>query len=231
MHGSATGNTIAGNTISGNEQDGVEIASGASDNLLEGNLIGTDSSGTAALPNTKNGVLILGSTVSGGVSTGNIIGGTAAGAGNTILGNGDEGVYLKSLSSDTLLEGNWIGTNTGGTKALHNYADGVIITQGSTGNTIGGTGTGTTNTISGDWGYGVRMSSAASDTLVEGNFIGTNAAGSHRVYNHLDGVYIDGSSNNTIGGTAAGAATRSPTTDGMASRSRAMRRATCSRET
>ncbi len=73
-------------------------------------------------------MLVLGSTVTGGVSSNNIIGGTGANDGNTISGNGDEGVYIGIDSTGTLLEGNWIGTDTGGTGALHNYADGIIIT-------------------------------------------------------------------------------------------------------
>ncbi len=207
VHGDAGANTIggagagAGNTISGNNHSGVEIASGASDNLFEGNWIGTNSGG-ATVPNVENGVLVEGTTTR--ISTGNVFGGTAAGAGNTISGNGKEGVWLESDSSDTLLEGNWIGTNTGGTAALANDASGVLI-DGTNGNTIGGTVTGAGNTISGNWGDGVHINNGTSASLVVGNWIGTNAAGSHSLYNHTEGVDIESANNNTIGGTATGA--------------------------
>ena len=53
----------------------------ANDNLVEGNRIGTDITGTVAITNGQMGLCILNG------ATGNTIGGTAAGAGNVISGN------------------------------------------------------------------------------------------------------------------------------------------------
>jgi parallel beta-helix repeat protein len=206
VHGDAGYNTIggtasgAGNTISGNDRSGVEIASGASNNLFEGDWIGTKTNGTAALGNVLNGVVITG----GSKTTSNIIGGTVSGAGNVISGNKQQGVYLEDSSSGTLLEGNWIGTNFGGTAVVANLWDGVLVDDVS-GTTIGGTETGAGNTIAGNGDYGVHINGNSTGSLLEGNFIGTNSAGSSKLSNGWDGVYIDGSSGNTIGGTTSGA--------------------------
>jgi hypothetical protein len=89
-------NTIGGttsaarNVISGNGVDGVQIVDDSFDNLVQGNFIGTDSSGSSALGNTFRGVFI-GGTFS---TTGNAIGGTASGAGNTIAFNSDRGILI-----------------------------------------------------------------------------------------------------------------------------------------
>ena len=94
------------NVISGNGGDGVFVI--GSSCLVEGNLIGTNAAGTAAVANTDYGVHVAG--------PGATIGGTSAGAGNVISGNGGNGVYLDS--SSILVEGNLIGTDAAGTAAL-----------------------------------------------------------------------------------------------------------------
>ncbi len=79
-----------GNVISGNGGYGVGMT-GSSNNLLQGNLIGTNAAGTGALGNSMDGVQLDSSDAP---STGNTIGGTAAGAGNTIAFNSGKGVSL-----------------------------------------------------------------------------------------------------------------------------------------
>ena len=81
----------AGNVISANGLDGILIASNSAGNLVEGNLIGTDVSGTQTIPNLGNGVEISGSVA-------NTIGGTTPGASNLISGN-DDGVLIINASS------------------------------------------------------------------------------------------------------------------------------------
>src|SRR5207245_480485 len=93
ISGSA-GNTIggttaaAGNVISSNKLSGILLFdSGATGNLLEGNLIGTDVTGAANLGNSQGGVVISG-------APGNTVGGTLFGAGNVISGNNTSGVEI-----------------------------------------------------------------------------------------------------------------------------------------
>ena len=111
--GSAPGNTIGGtaagarNVISGNGLDGVQIFGiSASGNLVQGNYIGTQIDGTSALGNTFKGVHI---TVDASTNT---IGGTAAGAGNTIAFNGGDGVFVDS-GTGNLIDPNSIHSNGG----------------------------------------------------------------------------------------------------------------------
>ncbi len=203
-----SGNTIggaafgAGNLISGNTGDGIDIIDDTGD-VVAGNMIGTDVTGTVALGNNGVGVyVVLGASA-------NTIGGTAAGAGNIISGNAEQGILFDGAGvTGNVVEGNYIGTNLTGTAAVANTGDGVQITGGATNNTVGGItatpGTGAGNLISGNTGNGVEVSGAGTNgNVVAGNLIGTNAAGDASVANY-DGVKIDGSaSGNTIGGIAS----------------------------
>jgi parallel beta-helix repeat protein len=187
----ASGNTVggttagAGNTVSGNGT-GVLIGSG-SGNLLQGNRIGTDASGTAALPN-GTGVYVSG--------TNNTVGGAAPEAGNTISSNGT-GVFL-AFGGGNVVQGNRIGTDL---TAAYPLGNGIGVFLTGSGNTVGGTAAGAGNTISGNVSSGVFLSGG--DNVVQGNAIGTDATGTAPLGNGL-GVYISGA-DNTVGGTAAGA--------------------------
>lgn len=83
----------AGNVISDNAGNGVTLTGNG--NLVLGNLIGTDRTGTQALGNGSNGVSITGSN--------NTIGGTAAGAGNVIAFNGNDGVLVDAGTGNAIL--------------------------------------------------------------------------------------------------------------------------------
>jgi hypothetical protein len=201
---SGTGGTTVGgtsaaarNVISGNQFAGVSINFAAVNTVVTGNYIGTDASGALDRGNGNEGVLIAGG------SSNNTVGGTTAAQRNVISGNDfDANVYVLDSNNNTV-RGNYIGTNAAGTAALGG-ARGVWVNGTSTGNVIGGTAAGAGNVISGiTTNAGVRLSSG--NTTVQGNFIGTNAAGTAPVPN-LTGVLIDsGGANNLVGGAAAGA--------------------------
>ena len=210
--GALIGGTAAAarNVISGNGVDGISLNNaGATGNLVQGNYIGTDASGTTALGNARHGVSIThdnNSTNPSGFD--NTIGGTVAGAGNLISGNGAFGVVIfgpNGGASGNLLQGNFIGTDVTGTQAVGNVGDGVVLSSAPD-NTVGGTTAAVRNVISGNGKYGVVIeSSPSTGNLVQGNFIGTDVSGTSPLGNANHGVIIQvGASANMIGGTAAG---------------------------
>ncbi len=198
----ASGNTIggtsapAGNVISGNASYGVQITgSGATGNVVEGNMIGTDPSGTVAIANAT------GVEIASGASS-NTIGGTAAGDGNLISGNLGDGVLLNgAATADNVVAGNQIGTDTTGETPLGNAGAGVDV-AGATDSTIGGVSGGGRNVLSGN-AEGVSVSGGATGTLIAGNLIGTDANGISAVGNTNSGIAVTGALNTTIGGTTA----------------------------
>jgi hypothetical protein len=181
------------NVISGNDPIGVRVTSGTG-NLVQGNYVGTDKNGTAAIL-SRSGIEIFGE--------GATIGGADAGAGNVISGN-SVGVVSRS-TAPSVVQGNFIGTNASGTAALGN-GDGILLDR-SDNNLIGGTASGAGNVISGNLNLGISIRS--STNTVQGNFIGTNAAGTAAIGNRQAGVEIGGGFNdnhdNLIGGTTAAA--------------------------
>src|SRR5262249_2884172 len=145
-------------------------------NLVQGNFIGTNVNGAAPLANGTNGVMIhLG-------ALGNTVGGAAPGAGNVLSGNTLDGVDLEDTgTSGNVIAGNVIGTDVSGNVALPNRVEGVFVGLGASGNTVGGTAPGSGNLISGQsnqGSYGVVLRFAGTaNNVVQGNRIGTNAAG------------------------------------------------------
>src|SRR5262249_50295704 len=135
----------------------------------------------------------------------NTVGGTAAGAGNVISGNTQQGVLIEnSGTTGVLVAGNFIGTNATGTSAIANGTEGIQIDSGASGNTIGGLtatpGTGAGNVISGNTQDGVYIEGSNSNTIA-GNLVGTNAAGTGAIPNGGVGVIVSDSTGNTVGGT------------------------------
>ncbi len=175
-------NTIGGiadgpiNVISGNTGDGVEITgTGATGNVVAGDYIGTDITGTVAIANGNDGV-----EIDSGASD-NTIGGLTStpgtGLGNVISANANDGVAITGTgTTGNVVAGNLIGTDVTGTVALGNLVDGVIIDASASDNIIGGPTAAARNIISANADAGVHIY-IANDNLVEGNFIGTDKTG------------------------------------------------------
>ena len=202
-------NTIVRNVISANRLNGITIAADEDENVVQGNNIGTNASGTAALGNGRWGIRIL------GPSADNLIGGTAAGAGNVISGNGDDGIAIHgavaSAFTGNVVQGNYIGTNASGTAALENRINGILTNGNNT--TIGGTVPGARNIISGNGWNGIIIGGRSTGTVVQGNLIGTAVDGTTALGNGLalslnrdSGIDASFAIETTIGGTAPGAA-------------------------
>ena len=101
--------------ISGNGGNGVSvIEADSSANQVQGNFIGTNVTGNAALANAGGGVNLRG-------APNNIVGGTSSGAGNLISGNGGSGIVINTSSATgNLVQGNVIGTNSSGNAGVGN---------------------------------------------------------------------------------------------------------------
>ena len=136
----APGNTVRQNVISGNGVVGLEIAGGtASGNQVQGNRIGTNAAGTAAIPNGLDGIFI-------NDAPNNVIGGTAAGAGNLISGNLSVGIQLFGAQAvGNVIQGNALGLDAAGRPTLLNRAGGIFVNTGPANNVIGGTAPGQAN--------------------------------------------------------------------------------------
>ena len=125
--------------------------------------------------------------------------------GNVISGNDHDGVMI-SNAFDNLLAGGMIGTDASGSAALANSNDGVEI-DSSYGATIGGTTPGAGVVISGNGLDGIQIDGDQSNgNLIAGDLIGSDLSGLVDIGNSHGGVELDaGSTDNTVGGVAAGA--------------------------
>ena len=176
------------NVIAANEGAGVRVAGAlASGNLISGNFIGITAGGNAALGNAQEGVRIELAATNNSIGGGNVISGNLRGV--TIVG---------PTTTGNVLFDNFIGTDAAGQGDLGNALEGVRI-ENAPGVRITGDGNGS-SVISGN-NVGVTLIGASTTgTLVSGNFIGTDTTGMFELNNSLQGVLIDNSSSNTIGG-------------------------------
>ncbi|HKP04933.1 MAG TPA: hypothetical protein VJU77_16390 [Chthoniobacterales bacterium] len=211
------------NLIAGNEYYDTYITGpGATDNIVEGNLLGTKASGMAVLQGAGGYGVYLENAASA-----NLIGGTALAARNV-------------LSSSESTGGNYIGVNFAGAKdgnlatfgnlvkgnffGLDVTGKGIVDTEGTptgigiivTGhhNVIGGTEPGARNVISGNRVGGIIIGGAldgeeATENVIQGNFIGTDESGVLPLGNGRYGVEFNFlAHDNLLGGTEPGAGNR-----------------------
>jgi Astacin (Peptidase family M12A) len=183
--------------INGFNLQGILLdSSGATGNTITGCYLGTDPTGTTAVPNAFPGIEIAEG------ANGNTIGGTTAAARNVISGNNFLGISIHdSGSNNNVVSGNYIGLNATGKAAIPNTYQGVEIFSEAQGNIIGGTVTGARNVISGNNLDGVALlDSGTTGNLIEGNYIGLTAAGTAKLANAGAGVAIvNGAASNTVG--------------------------------
>ncbi len=213
----SSGNTIGGtapqdrNIISANLQQGI-LVSGSSSNVIMNNYIGTNATGTAALGNGFNGVLITGSS-----SKQNLIGGEETGGndptkasssgrpqGNLISGNGGYGVLINGGATQNQLSGNFIGTDRLGQCRSRQRARRRRHRQEASNNSLLGCTIQTDpfvfyNVISGNGGNGLSVTNS-NNTTIQANFFGMGANNDTAVGNALNGVVVEGTSSHTVMG-------------------------------
>ncbi|MBC7384458.1 MAG: right-handed parallel beta-helix repeat-containing protein, partial [Bacteroidia bacterium] len=198
----ATGTIIGGNSaalrnvLSGNTW-GLTISSNyfnsqSSDIEVYGNYVGTDATGTLAVGNSEGGIGVTNYT------KGTIIGSANPGDRNIISGNGS-GISLlgKSPAIGTdggkasefaVVYGNYIGYGANGTTPIPNLGNGLIISEGSNNNIIGGPAAIFANKIGNNTGHGIYSNTGTTNTI-SGNIISNNT---------LSGVFLDAAINNTV---------------------------------
>ncbi|HEU5014022.1 MAG TPA: NEW3 domain-containing protein [Roseiflexaceae bacterium] len=184
----------------------------ANNNTVENCYIGTNAAGSAVGNGTDPGDTnqpTAGVFITEGASHNTI-------NNNVISGNGGYGVFIYTqftsarVQDGNVISNNRVGVTADGMARLRNTLSGVYVGDNST-NTLVGPG----NVISGNGpatggntayanvrvsGYLSSSSEIISGTRVQGNKIGTDAAGHATIANPLDGVFIDAGATTVIGG-------------------------------
>jgi len=205
IHIGATVNRIGGtgpgdrNVISGNGVAGIAIFTG--ENVVQGNFIGTDRTGTVGLGN-GNGI-----SITGGGSN-NTVGGSGSSARNIISANGHTGVFMGGTdgTSANRIEGNYIGTDESGRHALGNVSEGIQISSHPETPDLSNDHQIIRNIVSANGVNGISLFESRNN-VIQGNRIGTDVFGRPLLGNGEFGVLIISnvesglvSSDNLIGG-------------------------------
>lgn len=213
--GNASGNgvtLVAGNILLSNNYIGLSLDGTAAGNAGDGVFVAATSSGNQIGYNPEAATLAANGEPATGVIS------------NVISSNGGNGISLHG-SSDNVIISNRIGTSADGDSDMGNGANGIWVTGGSNGNTIGGTVIGNDasgdpnnptgdkgtqpevlvtpplgNQISGNGQNGVLIDAKSEGNALYGNFIGTTADGNAALGNALDGVRIDNADFNSLHG-------------------------------
>ncbi len=191
---------LGGGAIRSGYQIYVDITS--RNNIISGNIIGTNAAGTAGFP-AVSGLVQQGIYLEN--SPDNVIGGTTAVDRNLISGLDTIAIEMNGVGTTrTLVQGNYIGTDVTGNVPIGNNFYGISV--GGPSNTFGGSLPGAGNVISSSRPYGIRIANSdKSGNVIQGNFIGTSADGMTALPNFTSGVFIGGNPNTTIGGTSPNA--------------------------
>jgi parallel beta-helix repeat protein len=160
------GNTITNNVISGNTMAGI-VMDKTSSNIITGNLVGSNATGTLSVPN-GDGIMLNETNY-------NTIGGSTSNERNILSGNTNSGIMLNNLCRHNEIKGNYIGTDISGMQTLSNYT-GVLMQSQSNSNTIGGLTSSERNVISGNTEIGVYIESSDSNKIAA-NYLGPDASG------------------------------------------------------
>lgn len=189
------GTTIRGLVLNRFTNTGITIS--GDDTIVRGCIIGLNAAANAAA-----GAVPVGILVGGGART--RIGGTSVTDRNVISGTQGSGIWLEGSGTvDSIIEGNFIGTNGAGFSIqLGNRFEGILLGGGTSGNRIGGANPSSRNIISANGlltgGAGIRLRSAGTQgNTIQGNHIGTDLSGSVALGNAI-GVIINQAVENLV---------------------------------
>ena len=172
-----------------------------SDNIVQGNYIGVDATGTAPLANSgaTNGIEVG----LAGAATNTLIGGDSAGAGNVIVNNNISINLHGNGSSGATIQGNHIGVNAAGVATLGGGVLGIAAFV-MPNVTIGGSTPGAGNVMAG-YGNVISIGESATNVVIQGNHIGTDASGTRAIPNAGNGILVGAPGiGSIIGGTHPG---------------------------
>ena len=224
----SAGSQLVGLSLGHADGNGVTLQAGGI--TLNNDYIGLALDGTA-LGNSGDGVFVA------ATSSGNQIGYNPDAAtlsanqraatgvvSNVISANGGNGISLHGSDDNTIVS-NRVGTSVDGTGAMANGGNGIWLTDGSSGNTIGGTVTGYNssqqpndptgdkgtvaavivtpplgNLVSGNGQNGILIDANSQNNVLNGNYVGTTASGDASLGNQGDGVAIDHADGNSLVG-------------------------------
>ncbi|MEI2751790.1 MAG: cadherin-like domain-containing protein [Nitrospira sp.] len=202
LSASADGSTIRGLIIRGFNSHGIQIEAGSSGNTIAGNYIGSlDFNGAnagAGAQNLGEGIAVFGDN--------NIIGGVTAADRNIISGNAYAGISVSGEAADgNQILGNYIGLDAAGTGAIGNRS-GIWVSGGADATLIGGTTAAHRNVIAVTVNEGIGIvDTGTNDTIVQGNYIGTDATGTAAMGTGRSAVTAAGGTGTVIGGDTVGA--------------------------
>ncbi len=191
----SSGSSVNGLNIYGTTIGAIDIATDTV--TVTCNNIGTNLAGTGVAPNINQDT---GIRFENGDS--NIIGGNSEAERNIVSGNNFAGFWLTTGSENNVITGNYVGVDVNGTAAVPNGASGIALLDSDT-NTIGGSGAGEGNLVSGNGQSGIFLQNADSNNFW-GNYIGLDVTGTAAIANGFSGIAISDGDSNTIGGSAAG---------------------------
>jgi CSLREA domain-containing protein len=207
IHVSGVSNTIGGtnpadrNVIgaAGTATSGTIDIFGGNNNFIQGNYIGIDATGSAALQpasSAANGIRL------GSATTNVTIGGAVPGAGNAILAS-NVGIRVLFAVNGVVIQGNTLGTDAVGSTGLGGSV-GIDTGNGPQNITIGGGAPGAGNLISGV-STGIFLGDGAANVIIQGNKIGTDSTGTRAILNSANGIDIRvPGAGSVIGGTLPG---------------------------
>ncbi|HQU84709.1 MAG TPA: hypothetical protein PKY59_16340 [Pyrinomonadaceae bacterium] len=203
LYGAFNGSNVFRGLVINGFGDGGHFRLDSENNIVEGCRIGTNSEGSAVVPNGTYGVTVANTSGAGN----NQIGGTTPFARNIISMGDGVGISLVGVGTNRA-QGNYVGTDVTGNVALGNYQSGIILSYPNS--LVGGTSFGSGNVIAGTqfngiiYGNGIDISGGVSGIgkIIQGNRIGTNASGTAALGNSKHGI-AEGSATSweMIGGT------------------------------
>lgn len=204
---SGVSNTIGGTTpadrnvigAAGAATSGTIDIFGGNDNVIQGNYIGIDASGSLPLrpiSSAANGIRL------GSAATNVTIGGSVPGAGNAILAS-NVAIRVLFAVNGAVIQGNTLGTDATGSNGLGGSV-GIDTGNGPQNIAIGGAAPGAGNVISG-LSNGISLADGAANVIIQGNKIGTDSTATRAILNSGNGITIGvPGAGSIIGGTLPG---------------------------